>query len=582
MIAKVFKTGHLNSIVDYVYREDKAPLVVESTCMESDRLGALEDLKFAISQREDVKKPIMHAVLSAAPDDQMDAQRWHEISQQYMKQMGFEHARYVAVMHHDTDHSHVHIIASRIKDDGVLISDSHDYYRSQEIVRQLEQAHQLTPVPCSWEVERRQMKQSLRHRDPSIERARDHMERALVASMKEAKSIHDLRQMLHEQNIEMVPNVRDHDIRGVSFKYNEVRLAGSKMGHGWRHLSSAIDYDKGRDFERLNRPIETFTPSRYSARDVHGDVDGHPALKALTSKQAPVMARSPDGLLSVDELIHAQRARGYQWSTRAHAHVQQMTVMERDVMTRDGQYTVLVDDQKRALLIPTRSSYEPLRGRDVVVEQQVNQSPKLTGQVRTIQARDWRGPIEDDPTLSMWMTPGTAQARSRGQLMDQHQLKAHQPTWQMAAPENMRGKTTVMEADVMLHEGRYSLLVNKDKQVFLTPHTPHLEQMKGQDIYGSHVQIPQMTLQRFKAQFNDGRQIGILKDNQKVQGRLVDDALSLQEGRYRVIETYGRHLVLVPKTDEDMAYAVGQRVEVKRTGQTTQVKPLEMGPDIGR
>ncbi len=98
--------------------------------------------------RPGVEKPVYHVSLRLAPGERISDDRWREISRQYLDRMGFGDRGYVVVAHpgakHDPNAGHVHIIANRVPyDGGKAWRDSHDYYKSERVVRQLEREHHL-------------------------------------------------------------------------------------------------------------------------------------------------------------------------------------------------------------------------------------------------------------------------------------------------------------------------------------------------------------------------------------------------------------------------------------------------------
>jgi hypothetical protein len=52
----------------------------------------------------------------------------------------------VAVLHKDTEHPHIHIVANRIGYDGKTLSDSHNYQKIAKLCRKLELKHELKQV----------------------------------------------------------------------------------------------------------------------------------------------------------------------------------------------------------------------------------------------------------------------------------------------------------------------------------------------------------------------------------------------------------------------------------------------------
>ncbi len=61
-----------------------------------------------------------------------------EMSEGCAKEMGFQNNQWVAVLHHDTNHPHLHIVANRIGFDGRTVSDSNSYKRIALFCRKME------------------------------------------------------------------------------------------------------------------------------------------------------------------------------------------------------------------------------------------------------------------------------------------------------------------------------------------------------------------------------------------------------------------------------------------------------------
>src|SRR4051812_43146203 len=61
-----------------------------------------------------VSKPVLHVTLSLATTDKLSRDKLMELGEQCAKQMGFSNNQYIAVLHHDTNHQHIHIVGNRI------------------------------------------------------------------------------------------------------------------------------------------------------------------------------------------------------------------------------------------------------------------------------------------------------------------------------------------------------------------------------------------------------------------------------------------------------------------------------------
>ncbi len=70
-----------------------------------------------------------------------------EMSQACAKDMGFENNQYVAILHRDTNHQHIHIVANRIGYDKRTVSDSNSYKKIADYCRKMELRYGLKRVP---------------------------------------------------------------------------------------------------------------------------------------------------------------------------------------------------------------------------------------------------------------------------------------------------------------------------------------------------------------------------------------------------------------------------------------------------
>jgi hypothetical protein len=61
--------------------------------------------------------------------------------------MGLENNQYIVTRHLDTEHEHVHLLVNRIRFDGGITSDSHDYRRQEVLMRAIER--NMTCSACS-------------------------------------------------------------------------------------------------------------------------------------------------------------------------------------------------------------------------------------------------------------------------------------------------------------------------------------------------------------------------------------------------------------------------------------------------
>lgn len=176
MIGKVFKksSGSFRGRIRYIFgctkhdHEISQIAFIDSNCMTRNPLpgvlagdesvlsemieefDSIEKLRSACIDSDKQIRPCFHAMLSLRPGESLEAPQWREAVRGYMKDMGFDDStKYVAVMHRDKDHEHVHIVANRIRLDETfsMVKDSNERTRSIESVSDIEDRFGLQKAP---------------------------------------------------------------------------------------------------------------------------------------------------------------------------------------------------------------------------------------------------------------------------------------------------------------------------------------------------------------------------------------------------------------------------------------------------
>jgi len=156
MIGKIAPNGKsARGLASYLMRYGRGRIIAGTMAGRTPRelsreFGALRSLNPKLT------KAVAHLMLSPAPGDPTlsDAQ-WQEIAQRYAEGMGYAKTAWCGLVHNDTDHQHLHIIACRIDIHGKTISDANSYRKSEAIVRRLERDFGLVAVASPTSIKRR-------------------------------------------------------------------------------------------------------------------------------------------------------------------------------------------------------------------------------------------------------------------------------------------------------------------------------------------------------------------------------------------------------------------------------------------
>lgn len=155
MIGKIARNGSGGrGLAAYLLRHGRGRIVAGTLAGRTPRelsreIGALRRLNPKLT------KAIAHLMLSPAEGDPpLTDDQWQAIAQRYAHAMGYTDAAWCGVVHNDTDHQHLHILACRIDISGKTISDANNYRKSEAIVRSIERDFGLLAVASSTKFKR--------------------------------------------------------------------------------------------------------------------------------------------------------------------------------------------------------------------------------------------------------------------------------------------------------------------------------------------------------------------------------------------------------------------------------------------
>jgi len=147
MIGKIAKKGRgFRGLAAYLLRGGRGVVVAGPMAGRNARelareFGVLRQLNPRLT------KAVGHMMLSLAGGEALTDEQWSDVARFYVEGMGFANAPWLGVLHRDTDHEHLHIMASRVDFDGKTVSDANDFRRSEQLVRAIEKKYGLRVPP---------------------------------------------------------------------------------------------------------------------------------------------------------------------------------------------------------------------------------------------------------------------------------------------------------------------------------------------------------------------------------------------------------------------------------------------------
>jgi len=259
MIAKAIKGKGFRGALDYDL--SKAGALMLDTNMAGKTARELAQEFGAVRKlRPTLGKAVLHVSLSATPGEKLTDEQWREIGKRYIDGMDLDQSQYCVIKHSDTEHEHVHIIANRIRFDGTVVSDSHDYKRQEQIMREIERDFRLQRVAPSIEAERKapskgEIELAVRTGESSI---KQRLQQICDSAAKDCKSYTEYQERLEAIGVEVVPVTQSAGakLNGLSYRLDGVTMKGSDLGKSYSAAGvqkRGINYEQDRDFAAVSR-----------------------------------------------------------------------------------------------------------------------------------------------------------------------------------------------------------------------------------------------------------------------------------------------------------------------------------------
>lgn len=304
-------SGAVNYVLerDHAHKKDPGQIIggnIDTLTTEN----IITQLETAGELRPDIKKPVWHQSLRLPKNEHLTNDRWTELADDYMKQIGFTDSNpRLYVKHNDKNGEHIHIIASRINYNGQCHNASHESLKSTPIIHDLEQKYGLTqtpkpdrkPKPVAT-LKKGEKEKALREQElPNRTKIKIHIDKAINESLITIEGVDlptfgakDFVDKLEEKGVKVYPNISDTTgkFNGFSFGINDVFFKGSQIGDDYtakrlkeRGLQTRIatDQEALKELKQKNKPAyeqfkenETMKNEQQKGKSVSTEQDDTP------------------------------------------------------------------------------------------------------------------------------------------------------------------------------------------------------------------------------------------------------------------------------------------------------------------
>ena len=93
--------------------QDRAEVILFKQCFGNNK-ELIQQFNEVRELNPRLSKPVLHITLSLSQGEDLPAYKLAEMARECAQDLGFSNNQYVAVLHKDTEHPHIHIVANRI------------------------------------------------------------------------------------------------------------------------------------------------------------------------------------------------------------------------------------------------------------------------------------------------------------------------------------------------------------------------------------------------------------------------------------------------------------------------------------
>lgn len=232
--------------------------LLDHNFIQYNRSSVVKEVAMVGKLRPKLTRDAYHVSLNFAKSDKLDNKQLVSLTQEYLKGMGFTENLYAIWKHNDADHLHVHALASRIKYDGSVVSDSNNYKRSEALCRKLEAKYDLQQVQSSKEaLERSPNKDELEmiQRTGNLSN-RMMMQEAVKSAVRSSNTVAIFISNCEKQGIHLLFNqsASTGRVSGITYVMDGFVAKGQKLGnmYKWNNINQKIGYEQSRDRKAIS------------------------------------------------------------------------------------------------------------------------------------------------------------------------------------------------------------------------------------------------------------------------------------------------------------------------------------------
>jgi len=253
MISKQIKGKDFYGVLMYNHKKiiTGVGVVLDSNINMGTVVQQTKEFNLVRQLKPNLSKVVYHASLNLPYTDKLTDEEFTNLARDYINGIGFDDNQYVVYKHLDQEHSHIHIVANRVKFSGDVVSDSHDYKRSEALVRELEKKYNLTqfvPKQESNVLTKGEIEKCLRTGNVP---ERLELQNIILEILNQNVNLKDFVKKLNGKGVQVKLNQSSTGyISGISFEFKATNYKGSDVHKklSWNNIKIKLNnYEQIRD-----------------------------------------------------------------------------------------------------------------------------------------------------------------------------------------------------------------------------------------------------------------------------------------------------------------------------------------------
>jgi len=265
MISKVIIGKTFYGACRYVCRDQNRAVVLEAEGLRDyDYKLMAKDFEMQQAMRPSLTKAVFHGIISFYPGEKIEDKMMAAIAKKYLQEMKIINTQFAIVKHLDKNHSHLHIIANLVNNNGETIKDNWIGLRGKKVAQKLTVEYGLKEA-ISKDLALTNL-EALNEREAN----KYFIYQSILEKLPGCGNLDDLKEKLARENIETLYKYKGqpNELQGIGFKMGVYKYKGSEIDRKFsiRNLEKVIQQQR---IKNLLYPRVEFSKSKQYFQDEH-------------------------------------------------------------------------------------------------------------------------------------------------------------------------------------------------------------------------------------------------------------------------------------------------------------------------